>query len=90
MSRINSNVMSLIAQRNLQRSNNDLQIHLQRLSTGLAITRGADDPSGLIVSERLRSEIAGVRQAIDTLNARPTLSRPRIRLWRKSRPCLIR
>lgn len=65
MSRINSNVMSLIAQRNLQRSNNDLQIHLQRLSTGLAITRGADDPSGLIVSERLRSEIAGVRQAID-------------------------
>lgn len=65
MSRINSNVMSLVAQHNLQRSNTDLQVRLQRLSTGLAISRGADDPAGLIVSEQLRSEIAGVRQAID-------------------------
>ena len=38
---------------------------LERLSTGLRINRGSDDPSGLIVSERLRSEITGVTAAID-------------------------
>ena len=65
MSRINSNVASLIAQHNLQRSNQDLSVSLRRLSTGLAISRGADNPAGLIVTERLRSEIEGVSQAID-------------------------
>lgn len=65
MSRINSNVASLLAQHRLQQSNADLNTSLRRLSTGLAISRGADDPAGLIVSERLRSEVAGVRQAID-------------------------
>jgi flagellin len=54
-----------VAQNNLSRSNNDLKVRLQRLSTGLAINRGADNPAGLIVSERLRSEIAGIGQAID-------------------------
>ena len=65
MSRINTNVASLLAQHKLQQSNSDLKTSLQRLSTGLAISRGADDPVGLIVSERLRSEVAGVQQAID-------------------------
>jgi flagellin len=65
MARINTNVPSLIAQNNLNRSNNDLSTRLQRLSTGLRINRGADDPAGLIVSERLRSEIKGMGQAID-------------------------
>ncbi len=65
MSRINTNVSALIAQHNLQKSNSDLRTRLERLSTGLAINRGADNPAGLIVSERLRSEIAGVAQAID-------------------------
>ncbi|MEO1237241.1 MAG: flagellin, partial [Planctomycetota bacterium] len=65
MSRINTNVASLIAQNNLARTNASLETSLQRLSTGLQINRGADDPAGLIVSERLRSEIAGAAQAID-------------------------
>ncbi|MFM7052154.1 MAG: flagellin [Planctomycetota bacterium] len=65
MARINTNVPSLIAQNNLNRSNSDLSTRLQRLSTGLRINRGADDPAGLIVSERLRSEIKGIGQAID-------------------------
>lgn len=65
MSRINTNVSALVAQNNLGRTNNDLQVRLQRLSTGLRINRGADDPSGLIVSERLRSEISGITQAVD-------------------------
>lgn len=65
MARINTNVPSLIAQNNLGRSSSDLSVRLQRLSTGLRINRGADDPAGLIVSERLRSEMKGIDQAID-------------------------
>ena len=65
MSRINTNVSALIAQHNLARANDDLNTRLEHLSTGLRISRGADDPAGLIVSERLRSEITGVTQAID-------------------------
>ena len=65
MARINTNVPSLIAQSNLARSSGDLSTRLQRLATGLRINRGADDPAGLIVSERLRSEIKGIGQAID-------------------------
>lgn len=65
MARINTNVSSLISQSNLAKSNSDLSVRLQRLSTGLRINRGADDPAGLIVSERLRSEVRGLGQAID-------------------------
>ncbi len=65
MSRINSNVQSLIAQRHLSASQGSLRLSLERLASGLKINRGADDPAGLIVSERLRSEIAVVEQAVD-------------------------
>ena len=57
MTRINTNVSSLIAQKDLARSNADLQSALTRLSTGLRINVGKDDPAGLIASEALRSEI---------------------------------
>jgi flagellin len=65
MARINTNVSSLTAQRGLARSQKTLGETLQRLSSGLRINRGADDPAGLIASETLRSEISGVNQAID-------------------------
>jgi flagellin len=65
MARINTNISSLIAQTNLSRANSDLSTRLERLATGLRINRGADDPAGLIVSERLRSELSGLEQAID-------------------------
>ncbi|MGB2986521.1 MAG: flagellin, partial [Phycisphaerae bacterium] len=65
MSRINSNVPSLIAQRHLGQSQQALRLSLERLSSGLRINRGADNPAGLIVSERLRSEISVVHQAMD-------------------------
>jgi len=64
MARINSNSPSMIAQFNLSRSNDNLQVRLQRLATGLRINRGSDDPAGLIVSERLATDINGVEQAI--------------------------
>jgi flagellin len=65
MARINTNVASLTAQRGLSRTQKNLADTLQRLSTGLRINRGADDPAGLIASEGLRSEISGITQAID-------------------------
>jgi flagellin len=65
MSRINTNVSSLIAQRVLRKNNDGLNTSLQRLSTGLKINSGADNPAGLIASENLRSEKAGITQAID-------------------------
>jgi len=65
MATINTNVPSLVAQRHLWRAQRDLQTSLERLASGLRINRGADDPAGLIASENLRSEIAGVSQAID-------------------------
>jgi len=64
MSRINSNIPSLAAQRSLSVSQQSLRLSLERLSSGLRINRGADNPAGLIVSERLRSEISTAGQAI--------------------------
>ncbi len=65
MSRINTNVSSLIAQRVLRKNQDSLNTSLERLSTGLKINSGKDNPAGLIASENLRSEKAGITQAID-------------------------
>ena len=64
MARINTNVASMIAQAHLGRTNNEMNLRLERLSTGLRINRGKDDPAGLIISERIRSDIQGVNQGI--------------------------
>jgi flagellin len=64
MSRINQNIPSLIAQRVLGGQNKGLANSLQRLSTGLRINRGADDPAGLIASENLRAEKTAINSAI--------------------------
>jgi len=64
MSRINTNVTSLIAQRVLGQNNKSLNTSLERLSTGLRINRGADDPAGLIASQNLRAEKASLSAAI--------------------------
>ncbi len=64
MSRINTNVTSLIAQRVLGLNQGGLTRSLERLSTGLKINRGKDDPAGLIASENLRSEMKAINTAI--------------------------
>lgn len=64
MSRINTNVQSLIAQRSLGANNKTLNQSLERLSTGLRINRGKDDPAGLIASENLRAEKSAINAAI--------------------------
>jgi flagellin len=65
MTRINTNVSALIAQQNLANANNSLQTALTRLSTGLQINTGADNPSGLIAAASLGSDITGVQQGIN-------------------------
>ena len=64
MSRINSNVSSMIAQRVNALNQRSLSGTLEKLSTGFRVNRGSDDPAGLITSENLRSEIKGISAAI--------------------------
>ena len=64
MTRINTNVSSLVAQNRLSKTNSELQTSLTRLSTGLRINSGKDDPAGLIASEALRSDITSINKAI--------------------------
>ena len=61
--RINSNLPALNAQRNLTRSQLDLERSLDRLSSGLRITRAGDDAAGLAISEQLRAQVRGLSQA---------------------------
>ena len=64
MSQINTNVQSLIAQRVLGQNNQELNTTLERLSTGLRINRGKDDPAGLIASENLLADVTSLNAAI--------------------------
>jgi flagellin len=65
MSSIGTNVSALIANTNLAKSQSSLSKSIERLSSGLKINSGADDPSGLIVSEQLQAEIQGISTAIN-------------------------
>lgn len=65
---VNTNVSALTAQTNLQRSSGRLNISLERLSTGLKINSSADNPSGLVISEFQRAQIAGLEKAIDNVD----------------------
>ncbi|HRX50902.1 MAG TPA: flagellin [Candidatus Krumholzibacteria bacterium] len=61
--RINTNVASLNAQRNLNKSTMTLNRSLERLSSGLRINRAADDAAGLAISETMKSDIRALEQA---------------------------
>ncbi len=65
---INTNIMSLNAQRNLNRSQDSLQTSLQRLSSGLRINSARDDAAGLAISERFTSQIRGLSMAARNAN----------------------
>ncbi len=60
---INTNIASLNSQRNLNRSQSDLAMSLQRLSSGLRINSAKDDAAGLAISERFTTQIRGLNQA---------------------------
>lgn len=61
--RINTNVASLSAQRALGITKNNLDNNLRKLSSGERITRAGDDAAGLAISEKLKANIRGLRQA---------------------------
>lgn len=62
--RINTNIAAMDAQRNLGLSALSMQKAIERLSSGLRINRAADDAAGLSISEKMRAEIRGLRQAV--------------------------
>ncbi|MDO8585750.1 MAG: flagellin [Armatimonadota bacterium] len=62
--RINLNTTALNAHRQLQNTDNALGASIERLSSGFRINRGADDPAGLVISENLRAQVAGLAQAM--------------------------
>jgi len=70
--RINQNVMALNAARNLSTTGVQLGKSLEKLSSGFRINRAADDAAGLVVSQGLRAQVSGLRQA--TRNAQDGIS----------------
>ena len=65
---VNVNIASLNAQRNLQTSTLQLNQALERLSSGFRINKAGDDAAGLAISESLRAQIRGLRQAVRNAN----------------------
>ena len=61
---IANNVASLNAQNNLSRASMAVRSSVEKLSSGLKINRGADGPAALVISEKQRAQIAGLKQAI--------------------------
>ncbi|MEM9518278.1 MAG: flagellin [Actinomycetota bacterium] len=70
--RINNNIMAFNAQRNLGTSATAMGKSIEKLSSGLRINRAADDASGLVISQKLRAQTSGLRQA--TRNAQDGIS----------------
>src|SRR4030095_231952 len=71
---VNTNVMSLNAQRNLSTSQGLLATSLQRLSSGPRITSAKDDAAGLAIAERFTTQIRGLNQAVRNANDGISLS----------------
>ena len=65
---INTNVPSLTAQRNLDKSAQSLETSLQRLSSGLRINSAKDDAAGLSISNKFTAQIRGLNQGIRNAN----------------------
>jgi flagellin len=65
---INTNISSLNAQRQLNRSQMTLQTSMERLSSGLRINSAKDDAAGLAISDRMTAQIRGLNQAVRNAN----------------------
>ena len=72
---INTNLMSLDAQRNLGTSSSALATAMQRLSSGLRINSAKDDAAGLAISDQMTSQINGMNQATQMPMMRSTWRR---------------
>ncbi|SDI38816.1 flagellin [Alteribacillus persepolensis] len=61
--KINNNIQALNAYRNLNHNQTQLSKNLEKLSSGLRINRASDDAAGLAISEKMRSQIRGLKQS---------------------------
>ena len=68
MAVINTNLMSLNAQRNLSATQSALATSVQRLSTGLRVNSAKDDAAGLAIAERMNTQVRGMNVAIRNAN----------------------
>ena len=66
--RIQHNISSLNAQRNLVSNNNNLNKNIEKLASGYRINRAGDDAAGLAISEKMRGQIRGLNQATTNAN----------------------
>ena len=71
---INTNLVSLNAQRNLSASQNSLATSMQRLSSGLRVNSAKDDAAGLAIAERMSSQVRGMNVAMRNANDAISLS----------------
>lgn len=71
---INTNVMSLTAQRNLSKSQSTMATSMQRLSSGLRVNSAKDDAAGLAIAERMNTQVRGMNVAIRNANDGISLS----------------
>ena len=69
---INTNISSIIAQSNLTKTSDALQVNIERLSSGLRVNKAADDASGYAIANRMDSQIRGM--AVATRNANDAIS----------------
>ena len=67
--RVNTNIAAVNTHRNLVVNNGKQAEAMEQLSSGLKVNRGADGPASLVISERLRAQTAGLKQAIDNSEA---------------------
>ena len=74
MAVINTNIMSLNAQRNLSATQSALATSVQRLSTGLRVNSAKDDAAGLAIAERMNTQVRGMNVAIRDANDAISLS----------------
>jgi flagellin len=68
MSSINTNLISLNAQRNLKASQGELATSIQRLSSGLRVNTARDDAAGLAIAERMNTQVRGMNVAMRNTN----------------------
>ena len=68
MAVINTNLMSLNAQRNLSATQSALATSVQRLSTGLRVNSAKDDAAGLAIAERMNTQVRGMNVAVRNAN----------------------
>ncbi len=71
--RINTNVMSLNAQESATNTNKRISSSLEKLSSGLALNKAADDASGMAIADKLRTQASSISQGISNANSASAL-----------------